>query len=148
MVHADPPSQALEAPRAVRGIRVAAILLAQPHPTSKGAASPLAGRGLRVGCAELGQGSGQPARSGLLEAAAIGAQGGGGGGERLAAASQSGPGRWATAARALGLCESEPAPCPRAPQFTHRPEAGGPGGPRGPRDIPPRCASHLAFCRN
>ncbi|XP_032275823.1 uncharacterized protein LOC116641920 [Phoca vitulina] len=63
-----------EAPTAVRGIRVAAILLAPPHPTSKGAACPLAGRGLRARPAELGQGSGQPARSGLRDAAAIGAK--------------------------------------------------------------------------
>lgn len=51
-------------------------------------------------------------------------------GERLAATAKPGRGRRATAGRALGLCRTKPATCPRAPQLTRPAEAGGPGGAR------------------
>ena len=58
-------------------------------------------------------------------------------GERFTAASRPGPGQWAAMVRALELCRTQPPACPQAPQFTRRPEAGGPGGPWGEgRDFP------------
>lgn len=118
------------APTAVRRIRVAAILLAPPHPQSKDAARPLAGQGLSGGPAELGQGVGQQARSGLREAAAIYAKVGVGVG-RSSRLLQSGPGRGGgAAARALGLRWSEPPrPVPGPPSSPASLRPNGLGGP-------------------
>ncbi len=66
-------------------------------------------------------------------------------GEQFVAASGLGPCQWAAAARALGFGKTQPELVPGAPQFTCRPEAGGPGGPRARR---PRSASHRVLCRN
>lgn len=139
-VPADPPSQTLAGPAG--GIRVAAIL-APLHPTSKGAARGGLGQGLGGGPEELRPRRRQQVRSGLPEAAAICVK------VRLGCRSsqllQSGPCQWAATARALGLCRSQPATCPQAPKFTHRPHTAGPGGLWG---LWARCFSHLALCWN
>lgn len=101
--------------------------------------------GLGGGPKELGWAAGEVwAPRGECQWHQGGGQGGGGDREKLRA-SQSGPNRWAAAARAPGLCGSEPATCPRDPQFTHWPQARGPGGPQ---DRRPHCISRLALCGN
>ena len=70
---------------------------------------------------------------------------GGGGwrqGERFAAASSLGPCQLPASVTAL---QNTPENVPGPPQFTYRPEAGGPGGPQGRR---PQSASNRNLCRN
>lgn len=117
---------------------------APPRPKPNGAASSAARRGLRRGPARLrretGVGRVRPPRGRRHYDAEVGV------GREGRSCFKVGPGPRAAAAKALGLCRTEPATVwPRAPQPTPRSEAGGPGGPRETR---PWSASHRALCRN
>lgn len=144
-VHADPPSQALGGPngppRHSRGRHSSRSATPDVQRRREPAGS---GRGLAEAPQSCARGVGS--RRGLgSERPPPSAPRWGWGVRRSSQLLHSGPGRWAAAARALGLCRSEPATCPRAPQVTRQPQAGGPGGPW---DRRPRCVSHLALCQN
>lgn len=132
------PSRASEALTALRGARAAAILLVLPRPTPKGATFSVTRRRLRLSPspAGLGEETQRSAGSWFGGAAAIRSwRWGVGAGGEFRGCFQS----WALPTAGLGdRSTKHTRECPGAPQFTYRPEAGGPGGPQGRR---PRSAS-------